>query len=153
MASWFMDLPVLLLLLFLMHEDFTAREVSAWIFPVLGVLWITRTIIVSGISFFITDFPLNLLLVLLFTGIIRLHARLAQKRAGDLIGEGDSWFMVLLTTVFLFPTLLLFMNLSWGAALLWWVFTRSERGIPLVGIQAACFILLLVFSWSRYLYE
>jgi membrane associated rhomboid family serine protease len=146
------DLPVIILLFLLAREDFKGREVSAWIFPVLGALWITRACITRGITFFMTDFPCNALLVFLFIGIIQLYGYFSQKRVTALVGKGDLYFMGLLSTSSLFPDLLLFINVSLCAALLWWVFTRSKRGIPLVGVQAACFIFFTIISWIRYHY-
>jgi predicted membrane protein len=147
-----MDIPVILLLVFLAREDFTARMTSAWVYPVLALLWGCRSAMIHGGSFFTTDFPFNVMLVLLFIGIIRLYGHFSRKRVSDLIGKGDLWFMGALAMVFLLPDLLLFINVSLGMALLWWAITRSKRGVPLVGIQATCYIIFIVLSWSRYLY-
>jgi len=131
----------------LAFEDFREREVSVWPYWVLAGLWGVRMMGESGEDFWEAVWGMRLSMVGVYVGVVWGYACWRGLAVRELIGSGDLWFMVLLTLGIPVGWFVGFTCGSLVVALGWWCVTRSRRGIPLVGIQACCYLLLRVGLW------
>lgn len=135
----------------LVLQDFRKREVCVWIYYVLGSCILINKYLCKDLAFFYTDFWVNQSCVLILVISMRGYAVSKSCKLKDVIGNGDLWFFEILAISFSTTIFIWFMNGSFVIALLWWLFTRSKRNIPLVGIQSICYIITIGIKWLQFL--
>ena len=142
---------LILFLCLLVLQDFRKREVSVWIYYMLGACILFDKYLCKNIIFFYTDFSINQICILILVISIWGYSIGNNRKFRDLIGEGDLWFFEILAASFPTTFFIWFMNGSFVIALLWWFCSRKKRNIPLVGIQSICYIFIIGLKWIQFL--
>ncbi len=151
-----MEMFLLWPLLVLIRSDFRERQVEVATLLVFGGIQWGICLVESGITVFTERVLENLLLLALWgmgTGIWFRWLRSGRKSVcTGWIGKGDVAFLVCFLPVFSLRAFLVFLLVSFGISLIYWLISRkgSSFTIPLVSMMGICYLPVLFFRMYGY---
>lgn len=147
---------LLLPLLKLIQSDFRERQVRVSVLLLFGGLQWGICLINMGTVLFVERIVENILLLAIWgLGILFCFWRryfYRQTRKTGMVGKGDTFFLLCLLPVFPLREFLIFLLLSFGVALIYWVLKSkaSLETIPLVSMVGICYLPVLILRLYGY---
>jgi hypothetical protein len=145
-----LNILIVILLLVLGVQDYKDREVSLWLFCTLGALSILK-LYFNAISDIYIDVIFNLGLLTVQMLLLYLYFNILRKKdVRGMIGLGDILFFIIIAFSFSLVYFLLFQIFSFLIALIFSAISRirSQKLIPLAGIQAFCLSVIVLIEMS-----
>ncbi|WP_461788830.1 hypothetical protein [Pedobacter sp.] len=146
---WWLKLPIILLLLMMVWQDWKFRAISVSLFLIVGAGLVLLKCQIQNLAIFWQDLQLNLGFLLLQFFLLFGYFALKERRFVNLFagyfGEGDLFFLILLAGYLSFANFLAFYLGSLILVVLLGFYMRKQNPkIPLAGMQALLLALAMV---------
>ena len=138
-------------LIAIVAQDFRERLVYTWLFICVGILMSLFYFFETTIFMYLLNIGVNIGTLIIILGILHLYAKFKiGQPLNQVLGLGDILFFIMIAISFPIPIFFVLFSFSLIFGLLLFLLLKpklKEKNVPLAGLQALFFTLVLSLNW------
>jgi len=138
-------------LIAIVAQDLRERSVYAWLFICVGVLLSLFYVFETNTFIYLLNIGVNIGALIIILSILHLYAKFKLGQLlSQVLGLGDILFFIVIAVSFPIPIFFVLFSFSLIFGLLLFLLLKpklKEKNVPLAGLQALFFTLVLSLNW------